>query len=218
MEKNLVEKTHMTRREILGGVAVVGAAVAASGALCASQALASPEEGVEPVREGVQYGFLVKTDNCIDCKKCVEACKSHNGTAGGEARRKVTPYTSSYGKKIYISTGCMHCEDPACMSVCPAGAISKRGDGIVVVDSDRCIGCKYCYQACPFSVPHYDEEGMDKCDCCLGAGIEAGDQPYCAQACLFGALHYGTLDELSKMNHRTALRIEASTKPSYLVL
>lgn len=218
METGLSKVLPLTRRELIGGIAVVGAAVGAGNVFGATEVQASPGDVDEAVHEGGQYGFLVKTDNCINCRKCVEACRSHNGTAGGEARRKVTPYTSSYGKRVYISTGCMHCGEPACMDVCPAGAISKRKDGIVTVDSERCIGCKYCYQACPFSVPHYGEKGMDKCDCCLGAGIEAGDTPYCVQACLFGALHYGSLEELSAMNHYTALRIEASTKPSYLVL
>ena len=104
------------------------------------------------------------------------------------------------------------------MKVCPAGAISKRPDGIVVVNHNRCIGCKYCYQACPFGVPHYGKQGMDKCDCCLEAGIPAGDTPYCVQACMFGALKYGKLDELMALNHGTAHRVEASTKPACLLL
>ena len=90
----------------------------------------------------------------------------------------------------------MHCDEPNRMRVCPAGAISKGEVGIVHVDKDKCIGCKYCYQACPYGVPNYDEEAMDKCDCCLDAGIAPGETPYCVQACIFNALKYEPIDEL----------------------
>lgn len=218
MEKTRNERGTLSRRELIGGIALAGAIAGVGGVLDVSEGVASPQEAAVGTGDGSQYGFLVNTGNCINCKKCVEACKLHNGAAGGAARRKVMPYTSDFGKTVYVSSGCMHCEEPACMRVCPAGAISKRADGIVVVNSDRCIGCKYCYQACPFSVPHYGENGMDKCDCCLGSGVQPGDQPYCVEACLFGGLRYGTLDELSALNHDTAHRVEASTKPAYLIL
>lgn len=108
----------------------------------------------------------------------------------------MTPYTTANGQKVYVSTSCMHCEDPACATVCPARAITKGEGGVVTVDHDRCIGCKYCYQACPFGVPHYTSAGMDKCDLCLEAGVALGEAPNCVQACKFRALHFGTIDDL----------------------
>ena len=88
---------------------------------------------------GTQYGFLVEARRCVNCQNCVEACRKVNGTPD---RRRVTRYESDFGAEIYISTSCMHCEKPSCADVCPAGAINKRSDGIVVVDNSRCIGCK----------------------------------------------------------------------------
>lgn len=215
------EEVTLTRRRLLEGMAFAGMAATAGGLILSEAACAA---GDGPVAEGeaengVQYGFLVNTGRCVNCGKCVKACRAHNHTPEDmPARRKVVPYESDFGMKVYVSTSCMHCSEPACAQVCPAHAITKRPDGIVVVDSQRCIGCKYCFQACPFEVPHYGEEGMDKCDCCLEAGIPAGDEPYCAQACMFGGLSYGKMDELMALNHGTATRVEASTGPSCLLL
>ena len=204
-----------------GAVVLAGGACLAQGRAYADGESANAGEAAGHI-EKTQYGFLVKTANCVNCGKCVEACRLYNRTPEGmEGRRRVECYEAAFGRKVekrYVSFGCMHCEHPSCMEVCPAKAISKRDDGIVVVDSNRCIGCKYCFQACPFEVPHYGEEGMDKCDCCLEAGIPAGDEPYCAQACMFGGLSYGKMDELMALNHGTATRVEASTGPSCLLL
>lgn len=134
-----------------------------------------------------------------------------------EPRRKVVAYTGISGEERIVSTSCMHCEEPACLAVCPAEAIQKRADGIVVVDKTHCIGCRYCSQACPFEVPHFLPEGMDKCDCCLGNGIAAGDIPYCVQECRTGALRFGTMQELRKRSEGKAQRLEAPTNPSVYV-
>lgn len=209
----------LSRRELLAGAALTGAVAVAGGASSLTPGAAAADEAAEVIRSDVRYGFLVDTDNCINCKKCVAACRAANHTPENMAsRRQVTPYKSDFGKQVYISTSCMHCGKPACAEVCPARAISKRADGIVTVDPNRCIGCKYCYQACPFGVPHYREEGMDKCDCCLSAGVAAGEQPHCAQACMFGALKYGNVEDLLAANHNTARQVEASTDPSLYLL
>ena len=109
----------------------------------------------------------------------------------------------------------MHCADPACATVCPAGAITKGEAGIVSVNPDRCIGCKYCYQACPFSVPQYNSQSMVKCDCCLGNGVKPGETPHCAEACNFGALHFGMVSDLLE-KCPDAVVVDASTAPSPL--
>ena len=215
------------RRLVLRGAVMAGAVVLAGGAcLAQGRAYADGESANAGEAAGhiekTQYGFLVKTANCVNCGKCVEACRLYNRTPEGmEGRRRVECYESAFGRKVekrYVSFGCMHCEHPSCMEVCPAKAISKRDDGIVVVDSNRCIGCKYCYQACPFGVPHYGENGMDKCDCCLGNGVTAGQIPRCAEACMFDALNYGVLSELEEKTFGKAKHIGVSTGPSYLLV
>ena len=171
-----------------------------------------------------QYGFYVNTDYCIKCWACEVACKQWNGIkAGTIARRKVVEITTGTFpnvKRTFVSMSCMHCEKPACMNVCPAGAISKRPeDGIVVVDKQKCIGCHYCFFACPFGVPQYTDEGMDKCDTCLGIGRKEGEMPHCVLTCPTQAIKFGPLDELRKeVAERAAKKIAvADTNPSIII-
>lgn len=165
-----------------------------------------------------QYGFLMNVQRCIDCGKCVEACRRANGTPESlPARRRIECYIDEQGIERYVSVSCMHCEKPACLEVCPAGAISKTIGGIVVVDKDLCIGCKYCYQACPFQAPHYDAVSMYKCDYCLGAGVALGDTPNCVRACKTQALRFGKLDELLELSDRVR-RVGGTTDPSAVLV
>ena len=154
-----------------------------------------------------QYGFYMDSDRCIKCWACEIACKQWNGIeAGTIARRKVHEVTSGTFpnvKRTFVSMSCMHCAEPACAAVCPAGAITKREDGIMVVDKEKCIGCRYCFFACPFGVPQYNDQGMDKCDCCIGNGVTPGDTPHCVATCPTKALHFGTLEEMSALAAET---------------
>ena len=138
---------------------------------------------------------------------------SLNKTPESRPACHITKYEKD-GEALFVSTSCMHCEEPACASVCAAGAIKKAEDGVVYVDKDRCIGCKYCYQACPFGVPTYSSAAMDKCDCCTLGGTRSGNAPRCAEACKFGALHFGTVDELLAQCPDAKV-VEASTKLSF---
>lgn len=204
----------LTRRGLLGG-AVLAVAGLAVGAQVAQAADGEAEPSAE---SGVQYGFQVSSAHCVNCQRCVQACREvHDTPEDMPGRRKITTYESDYGMRRHVSTSCMHCEQPSCMQVCPARAISKRPDGIVVVDQGRCIGCKYCFEACPFSVPHYGVDGMDKCDYCVSVGVEPGQPTYCVQACIFDALHFGKMTELQERYGDMSLRVEGSTKPSMLV-
>ena len=197
------------------------ASLLATGGACifmVDAAHAEDEGRAEGGRETGPYagrvGFLVKPHNCLNCQACVEACRKFNKTPESRpARRHITKYEKD-GEALFVSTSCMHCEEPACASVCPAGAIKKAEDGVVYVDKDRCIGCKYCYQACPFGVPTYSSAAMDKCDCCTLGGTRPGNAPRCAEACKFGALHFGTVDELLAQCPDAKV-VEASTKPSF---
>jgi formate dehydrogenase iron-sulfur subunit len=99
--------------------------------------------------------------------------------------------TASY---LYVRQACMHCG--SCAKVCPAKAIVQREDGIVSVNPDKCIGCHYCYQACPFDIPRYAEDGtMRKCIMCYER-VDEGKEPACVEACPTGALTFGYRDDL----------------------
>lgn len=170
-----ISTTALDRRSAVK-IAAAASLLAAGGAciFMVDAAHAEDEGRAEGGRETGPYagrvGFLVKPHNCLNCQACVEACRKFNKTPESRpARRHITKYEKD-GEALFVSTSCMHCEEPACASVCPAGAIKKAEDGVVYVDKDRCIGCKYCYQACPFGVPTYSSAAMDKCDCCTLGG------------------------------------------------
>ncbi len=164
-----------------------------------------------------QLMIYCDSDRCIKCYACQVACKQWHGfMAGGVSRRNVIEHTSGKFPNVqrtFTSMSCMHCVEPACAKVCPAGAITKRAeDGIVVVDQDKCIGCRYCYFACPFGIPSYDDNGMNKCDMCLSLGTddETGrPDPHCVATCPTQALYFGTKEEIDKIldekNARRAL-------------
>ena len=214
-----ISTTALDRRSAVK-IAAAASLLAAGGAciFMVDAAHAEDKGRAEGGRETGPYagrvGFLVKPHNCLNCQACVEACRKFNKTPESRpARRHITKYEKD-GEALFVSTSCMHCEEPACASVCPAGAIKKAEDGVVYVDKDRCIGCKYCYQACPFGVPTYSSAAMDKCDCCTLGGTRPGNAPRCAEACKFGALHFGTVDELLAQCPDAKV-VEASTKPSF---
>jgi formate dehydrogenase iron-sulfur subunit len=105
-----------------------------------------------------------------------------------------TTFTDDSTVSLYIRQSCMHCG--SCAKVCPAKAIVQREDGIVTVDPDKCIGCHYCHQACPFDIPRYGEDGtMRKCIMCYER-VDEGKEPACVEACPTNALTFGYRDEL----------------------
>jgi anaerobic dimethyl sulfoxide reductase subunit B (iron-sulfur subunit) len=165
-----------------------------------------------------QMGFLIEIDKCVGCRACEIACKIRNKLGPG-ARLRVTHTLESGNyldcKVANVSMSCMHCESPACAQVCPTGAITKNPvDGIVMVDKDKCIGCHYCFFACPFAVPQYHNKTMLKCDMCADRR-EMGLEPACTQMCMYDALHSGTLSELAEIvRERHAYRLAGSTSPS----
>lgn len=161
----------------------------------------------------VQYGFYYNQERCAGCKACVVACKDWNGVRPGPANwRRVTTVeqgTFPSTKVMNLSLGCNHCENPACVAVCPVQAISKREDGIVLVDRNKCIECHQCEENCPFGVPQFgddrsepkkdpkweSEHPMQKCTLCYDRLAE-DKAPACVGSCPQRALDFGTMDYL----------------------
>lgn len=170
------------------------------------------------------YVFYVDTSRCIKCWSCEVACKQWNQTPAGTAARRwlVETDTGTFpdANRTFTSTACNHCEAPACVEQCPVGAITKRDDGMVVVDQDTCIGCQTCSKACPFGVPNYlpDTGKMDKCDGCLTCGRTDEGLPHCAATCPTQALHFGTQAEMEELAAaKSGARMEGPTLPTTIV-
>jgi anaerobic dimethyl sulfoxide reductase subunit B (iron-sulfur subunit) len=159
-----------------------------------------------------QLGFYFDSSICVNCKVCQVACQDKNDLPPHLRWRRVLqygggdwlPHPSRPGLFIpnqvfsyAVSISCNHCEKPACVEVCPTGAMTKRSDGIVFVDQNNCIGCRYCEWACPYSAPQYNDiEGvMSKCNFCMDL-IDKGEKPACVSACVMRALDFGDIEEL----------------------
>jgi formate dehydrogenase iron-sulfur subunit len=154
-----------------------------------------------------QKGLLYDSTMCVGCGECYNACKEKNKLAktnddflkdhlSAETFTVVEQYGDTYTRKM-----CMHCQKPTCVSVCPVGAFTKTEAGPVIYDSDKCIGCRYCMQACPHSVPRYEWSKLNphvkKCIMSHDKVIK-GEGTACSEACPTGATLFGNLEDLKK--------------------
>ena len=149
--------------------------------------------------------LLYDATTCIGCKRCEEGCAEHNSlpyndAVAGEQTQSEHKFTVVLTKgDKFMRRLCMNCQDPACVSACPVAALRKTPAGPVIYDADRCMGCRYCMVACPFSVPRYEWgkvlPKVRKCTMCPDR-VEKGLPTACAEACPTGATKFGELDEL----------------------
>jgi formate dehydrogenase iron-sulfur subunit len=152
-----------------------------------------------------EKALLFDVTLCIGCGKCYKACKEENNldTTSNDFLKDhlsdntftvVEQYNNLYARKL-----CMHCNDPACVSVCLVGAITKTETGAVVYDPDKCIGCRYCMQACPHHIPRYEwgttQPRIRKCNMCINR-VNSDQLPACVESCPTEATLFGDKDQL----------------------
>lgn len=180
-----------------------------------------------------KLGLVIDLDTCVGCHACAVACKEWN-TGGypapltdqnaygaapmGAWLNRVHTYESGEGdesRTVHFPRSCLHCENAACVTVCPTGASYKRADdGIVLVDEAMCIGCGLCAWACPYGARELDAGTgtMKKCTLCVDridnqTLDEAARVPACVSACPVSARHFGDLgDEDSDVSKLVAAR------------
>src|SRR5512139_4004798 len=150
--------------------------------------------------------LLIDLTMCIGCNACQDACKKENGLPEeSESKLSATAYTAlEEHDGVYVRRMCQHCAEPTCVSVCPVGAFEKTEAGPVLYDENKCIGCRYCMQACPFQVPLYEWSStfprVRKCVLCSHR-IAKGLPTACAEASPTGATMFGDRDELVRIAH-----------------
>jgi len=199
----------VTRRQFLGGLAAASAAVTIGDVDAADAAV-------------TRYAKLVDTTKCIGCKRCMSACKRWNKLKLDRSEELTDRETTLSGHTwvvvnlkrdirnnedlTYIHWACQHCDRPACAGVCPASAIEKYPEGPVVVNEKKCVGCRYCYQACPYKIPRFDFEkrATRKCTMCYDRIPKI--KPACVAACPVQALDFGRRTD---MLIKAKLKVEA---------
>jgi formate dehydrogenase iron-sulfur subunit len=159
--------------------------------------------------------ILVDVTKCTGCEKCITACIEKNNLNldksyfdretsrdGLSADRFLSIKKINEGRFARFS--CMHCLEPACVSACLVGGITKSKEGPVIYDPDKCIGCRYCMLACPFHIPRYEwnttKPFMKKCNMCYDRTID-NKLPACVQACPQKAIIFGERNSLLKRAH-----------------
>lgn len=170
-----------------------------------------------------KLGLVIDLDTCVGCHACATNCKEWNASGISAPMTDVNAYQAeqrgvwfnrvfSYeatggecgsGRTVHFPKNCLHCETPACVTVCPTGASYKRAeDGIVLIDHDKCIGCKLCSWACPYGAREIDEDQgvMKKCTLCVdkiyNQNLPEEDRvPACVATCPTKARHFGDLGD-----------------------
>lgn len=169
--------------------------------------------------EANRKGLLIDTTLCIGCRGCQVACKQWNRLPAEKSRfnptvtspgaLSATTWTHIAFSEVaatadrpawdFVKRQCMHCDDPACVAVCPVGAFRRSRTGAVVHDESKCMGCRYCMLACPYDIPKFEWEKtaplIKKCTLCYDR-LVAGLAPSCSKTCPTGATKFGERDSL----------------------
>lgn len=183
----------------------------------------------------MKYAMVIDLNQCVGCDTCTVACKLDNGTGAGIQWGRVIEEESGVfpnAKKLYIPLLCMECAEAQCLKVCPTGATYRNDDGLVLIDYEKCMGCKYCIIACPYmarqfnearnhpdGVPHIGEVDsrkgvVEKCDFCVDR-LASGRQPLCVESCPYEARVFGDLENPDSQIARVILGDSASVlKPA----
>jgi Fe-S-cluster-containing dehydrogenase component len=185
---------------------------------------------------GKKFVMVIDLSRCKNLKKCQEACNHMHHVHPGQSWVKIySMQDTEHSAPYWQPTTCMHCDEPPCVKVCPVDATFKRQDGIVLVDSNRCVGCRFCMAACPYStrVFNWDEPEMPKevasqkyscetsvpqkvgtvgkCDFCPDM-VRKGELPHCVSACPNGVFFFGDMNEDSVTNGAETFRFSDLVK------
>jgi dimethyl sulfoxide reductase iron-sulfur subunit len=224
-EKETTEKKPVSRRRFLGGLGA-GAGVAAAAAIPLTLLPSSGETSpaAAPDKAKRQWGFVIDLRRCDGCKKCTDECQKAHFLPKDHEWIKVYEIVDEDGFKKYFVRLCMQCENAPCLKVCPVAATYKNSEGVILIDQDRCIGCRLCMAACPYEARYFNyndpikppgpianpmpefpvpqQKGtVGKCILCVHE-TQVGKLPVCVEACTMDALYIAELNSDVMTNAR----------------
>jgi len=216
----------LSRRKLLGGLGTGAGAIAAAGlAPIRFEAEAAPV----PAKKR-QWAMVIDMRRCDGCKECTVACQEAHHLPKSFEWIKVHKLQNRRGQEFFMPQPCMQCENPPCLRVCPVAATFRDAEGIVLVDQDRCIGCRMCMAACPYGARYFNDveppafanpfgrpptpqfpvpqqKGtVGKCMLCVHFTGE-GKLPACVEACAMYALYIGDLVADVATNGKETVRL-----------
>lgn len=196
-----------------------------------ASALLPAGAGAGSPKGGPRYAMLVDVRRCVGCQACTVSCGVENLVPLGAFRTSVSEYAMGGRPQAGLAPAlavvprlCNHCEEPACVPVCPVGATFRRDDGLVLIDATACIGCGFCVQACPYGARFLNKETRtaDKCTFCAHR-TAVGLLPACVENCVGGARIFGDMEDAASPIRRVldgyrkkvaVLYPEKNTKPA----
>lgn len=176
----------------------------------------------------MRYAMVIDTRLCVGCMNCVVACKTENNVPDGFCRDWITETARGEFPDVRLeirSERCNHCDNPPCVHCCPTGASHVREGGFVMVEKNKCIGCKACIAACPYDARFTHPDGyVSKCTFCIHRVAEGLD-PACVSVCPTHCMFFGDVDdpasEVSRLlttREHHALIPEAGCRPHVFYL
>lgn len=193
------------KRKFLSGIGLITAGTALMSAAQVGAATRALPDDSRRGLSGKRFAMAIDLRKCVGCQACTVSCAIENQAPPNQFRTTVKQYQVSLSvndssppevKAFMLPRLCNHCADAPCVAVCPVKATYQRDDGIVMVDNERCVGCAYCVQACPYDARFINKRTLtaDKCTFCAHR-LEAGLLPACVETCVGGARVIGDLND-----------------------